>query len=79
MKSPRFFPTLKARCLKDDMDEKSIQLTRVEKNIQMIMDRFESEVSTPEFEFNYCVLNMYTKLVVLDFTTHWDYSPHMPV
>ena len=50
MKSPRFFPTLKARCLKDDMDEKSIQLTRVEKNIQMIMDRFESEVSTPESE-----------------------------
>ena len=47
MKSPRFFPTLKARCLKQDVDEKSIQLERVEKNIKMIMDRFENEVSTP--------------------------------
>ena len=46
MQSPHFFPTLKARCLKQDVDEKSVQLKRVEKNIQTIMERFENEVST---------------------------------
>ena len=43
--SPHFFPVLKARCFKQADDETNIRLTRMEDNVQKILDRFVNEVS----------------------------------
>ena len=61
--SPRFFPVLKALCIEhadlDNATKLNMQLTRVENNIQMILDRFENEVSTPaNFLFLFVQLRM---------------------